>query len=194
MLDGFDFKEPSNASRLTGQLSALKGYNALRVYAEYFEAAMDRLREKFLNVPLESVSHPASLSAPARHAAEAQQAAAGAAPAVGQEELTAQTWFEKGFNAADPAERIRYYTEAIRLKPDYAYAYFNRGNARRGKGDHDGALKDYAEAIRLKPDYANAYYNRGIVQRDKGDPASAKAAIADFQKYLDLGGGIRNGN
>src|SRR3984893_6105733 len=127
MLDGFDFEAPSNASRLTGQLSALKDYNALRVYAEYFAAAMDRLRGDFLNVPLESVSHPASLSAPAREAAEARQAAASAAPAVGQEELTAQTWFEKGFNAADPAEKIRYYTEAIRLKPDYAEAYSNPG-------------------------------------------------------------------
>ncbi len=26
MLDGFDFEEPSNESRLTGQLSALKDY------------------------------------------------------------------------------------------------------------------------------------------------------------------------
>ena len=113
MLDGFDFEAPSNASRLTGQLSALKDYNALRVYAEYFAAAMDRLREKFLNVPLEFVSHPASLSAPARHAAEAQQTAAGAAPAVGQEELTAQTWFEKGFNAADLDEKIRCYVSVV---------------------------------------------------------------------------------
>ena len=55
-------------------------------------------------------------------------------------------------------------------------------------------MKDYAEAIRLKRDYADAYYNRGIARRDKGDPASAKAAIADFQKYLDLGGGIRGGD
>jgi TIR domain len=107
MLDGFDFEAPSNASRLTSQLAALKDYNALRVYAEYFLAAMDRLRGDFLNVPLESVSHPASLSAPARQAAEAQQAAAGAAPTVGQEELTAQTWFERGFNAADLDEKVR---------------------------------------------------------------------------------------
>ncbi len=111
MLDGFDFEAPSNASRLTGQLSALKDYNALRVYAEYFAAAMDRLREKFLNAALYSVPHPAS--APAQQAAEAQQAAAGAAPAVGQEELTAQTWFEKGFNAADPNEKIRCYVSVV---------------------------------------------------------------------------------
>jgi tetratricopeptide (TPR) repeat protein len=183
MLDGFDFEAPSNASRLTGQLSALKDYNALRVYAEYFVAAMDRLRGDFLNVPLESVAHPASLSAPARRAAEAQQAAAGAAPAVGQEELTAQTWFEKGFNAADLDEKIRCYTEAIRLEPNLAVAYNNRGAARDDKGDFDDALADYAEAIRLKPDNASAYYNRGNTRRDKGDHVGA---LKDYAEAIRL--------
>jgi tetratricopeptide (TPR) repeat protein len=89
---------------------------------------------------------------------------------------------------------IKDYAEAIRLKPDFATAYNNRGIAHAAKGDHDGALKDCAEAIRLRPDYAKYYYNRGLARRAKGDPASAKAAIADFQKYLDLGGGIRYGN
>jgi hypothetical protein len=78
MLEGFDFTTPSIARQLTGQLSALKQYNALRVPADFFAEAMDRPREKYLNVPLEAVLHPAS--ALARRAAEAQQAAAGAAP------------------------------------------------------------------------------------------------------------------
>jgi hypothetical protein len=55
-------------------------------------------------------------------------------------------------------------------------------------------LKDYAEAIRLKPDFAEAYNNRGVARRAEGEPASAKAAISDFQKYLDLGGGILRGD
>ena len=59
----------ANASRLTGKLLALKDYNGLRVYAEYFDAAMDRLRgQAYLDKPLESISHPASLSAPAQQA------------------------------------------------------------------------------------------------------------------------------
>jgi tetratricopeptide (TPR) repeat protein len=194
MLDNFDFGAPSTVSQLTGALTALKHYNAPRVPADYFLEAMGRLRDKFLNVPLESVSHPDSLSAPARQAAVAQQAAASAAPAVGQEELTAQGWFEKGFDAADPDEKIRCYTEAIRLKPDSVEAYNNRGSARADKGDLDGALKDYTEALRLKPDDADTYYKRGVTRVDTGDPTSAKAAIADFQKYLDLGGGIRDGD
>jgi Flp pilus assembly protein TadD len=61
------------------------------------------------------------------------------------------------------------FDEAIRLKPDDAVAYNNRGAARRDKGDLDGALKDLDEAIRLKPDDAATYNNRGIVRREKGD-------------------------
>ena len=45
-------------------------------------------------------------------------------------ELTATEWFERGFNAADPDEKLHYYSEAIRLKPDYAEAFNNRGYAR----------------------------------------------------------------
>ena len=43
MLDDFDFTAPSIASQLTGQLTTLKHYNALRVPADYFAEAMDRL-------------------------------------------------------------------------------------------------------------------------------------------------------
>ena len=181
MLEGFDFSTPSIASQLTGQLALLRRYNALDVPARYFAAAMSYLREKYLNAALYSVPHPAS--APAQQAAEAQQAAAGAAPAVGQEELTAQTWFEKGFNAADPNEKIRCYTEAIRLKPDFAEAYNNRGNARADKGDLDGALADYAEMLRLKPDFAEAYYNRGNTRCNRGD---LDGALADDAEAIRL--------
>ena len=90
MLEGFDFSTPPIANRLTGKLAALKQYNALPVPAAYFGEAMGRLRDKFLNVPLEAVFHLAS--APAQQAAAAQQVAASAAHAVGQRELTAQEW------------------------------------------------------------------------------------------------------
>jgi tetratricopeptide (TPR) repeat protein len=226
MLEGFDYKTPSIESQLTGKLSVLKRYNALPVPVEFFLEAMSRLREKRLNVALESVPRPAS--APAQQAAEAQQAIASAAPEVGKAELTAQDWFERGFDATDHDEEFRCFSQAIRLKPDFAEAYINRGYALAAKGDHDGALKDYTEAIRLKPDFAeaynnrgiahdekgdfdgaiedyteairlkpdnaNAYYNRGVTRRGMGGPASAKTAIADFQKYLDLGGSIRDGD
>ena len=61
---------------------------------------MDKLRDKFLNVALDAVLHPASLTA--RHAATEQKGAAAQAPTVAEEELTAQQWFERGVNATDP--------------------------------------------------------------------------------------------
>jgi tetratricopeptide (TPR) repeat protein len=188
MLEGFDFGTPAIANQLTGKLAALKKYNALDVPASYFMAAMERLREKFLNVPLEGVLHPASPVV--RQATESQQAAADTAPPVTGEELTAQQWFERGFNTADPDEKIRFYSQAIRLKADYAEAFNNRGNARVKKGDPEGALKDYSEAIHLKG-YARAFYNRAVVLMKEDN---YKAAIADFQKYLDDGGGVRDGD
>jgi tetratricopeptide (TPR) repeat protein len=147
MLEGFDFGTPTIASQLTGRLAALKGYNGLSIPPEYFMEAMDRLRSRYLNVPLTAVLHPASPSA--QRAATEQKAAAEAAPAVQEEELTAQQWFERGFAAADVDEKLRFYTEAIRLKPDEAEAFNNRSNARRAKGDVEGALQDLNEAIRL---------------------------------------------
>jgi hypothetical protein len=80
MIDGFDFSTPAIASHFTGKLAALKHYNALSVPAAYFSAAMDSLRRKYLDVPLDAVLHPASPSA--QRAATEQKAAAEAAPEV----------------------------------------------------------------------------------------------------------------
>ncbi|MFZ1990264.1 MAG: tetratricopeptide repeat protein, partial [Alphaproteobacteria bacterium] len=69
------------------------------------------------------------------------------------------------------------YTQAIRLKPDYAKAFNNRGLAYYNKGDYDRAIADYTQAIRLKPDDADAFFNRGSAYDAKGDH---DRAIADF--------------
>ena len=61
MFDGFDFGK-SIANQLTGDLATLKSYNGLQVTGAYFTEAMNRLREQYLNVPLEMVLHPASTS------------------------------------------------------------------------------------------------------------------------------------
>jgi tetratricopeptide (TPR) repeat protein len=181
MLEGFDFGTPNIASQLTGKLAALRAYNGLRIPPEYFLEAMGRLRDRYLNVPLTAVLHP--LSAPVKQAATEQKAAADAAPAVQEEELTAQQWFERGFAAADLDEKLRFYTEAIRLQPDFADAHYNRGIVRHDEGDVEGALQDYAEAIRLQPDFADAHVNRGAARRDKGD---VEGALQDYNEAIRL--------
>src|SRR5262245_46541698 len=71
MLAGFDFSTPATASQLTGKLAALKEYNGISIPAGFFHEAMGRLRNKFLSVSLDTVMHPASLSA--RQAATEQK-------------------------------------------------------------------------------------------------------------------------
>jgi tetratricopeptide (TPR) repeat protein len=181
MLEGFDFGTPAIASQLTGTLAPLKQYNALSIPPEYFQEAMGRLRDRFLNVPLDAVLHPATPAA--RRAATEQKDAAESAPVVEEEELTAQQWFERGFNATDLDESLRFYSQAIRLKPDYAQAFYNRGLVRRAKGDLEGALQDYNQAIRLKADYAHAFVGRGIARKAKGD---LEGALQDYNEALRL--------
>src|SRR5206468_7261546 len=74
-------------------------------------------RNRYLNVSLDAVLHPPSLAA--RRAAESQQVAANTAPPVKEKELTAQEYFERGFDTTDADEKLRFYTQAIRLKPDF---------------------------------------------------------------------------
>jgi tetratricopeptide (TPR) repeat protein len=151
MLEGFDFGTPTIANQLTGKLAVLKHYNALSIPPTYFFEAMVRLRERFLNVALDAVKQPASFLA--RQAAIEQKSAAAKAPEVAEEELSAQQWFERGFNSADLNEKLRFYNQAIQLKPDFAEAFYNRGFVRRVTGDLEGALADNAQAIQLKPDF-----------------------------------------
>src|SRR5262249_4859794 len=63
MLAGFACGAPATVSQLTGKLAALKEYNGLEIPKGYFSPAMERLRNKFLSVSLDTVLHPASLSA-----------------------------------------------------------------------------------------------------------------------------------
>ncbi|HLO18186.1 MAG TPA: SUMF1/EgtB/PvdO family nonheme iron enzyme [Anaerolineales bacterium] len=58
--DGFSFGSPSIADKLTGKLAAIQRYNGLDIPSGYFIEAMERLRDRYLNVPLNAVLHPVS--------------------------------------------------------------------------------------------------------------------------------------
>ena len=181
MLDGFDFDTPAIASQLTGELTVLKDYNALSVPPPYFAEAMERLQSRYLNVSVDAVLHPMSLSA--QRAAVEQKAAADAAPAVLEKELTAEQWFERGVGTTDVDEKLRFYDEAIKLNPRSYTALANRGLARRDKGDFEGAIKDCNEAIQLKPDDPEAFYCRGNVRAKYHD---LKGAMQDYSEAILL--------
>ena len=183
-LEGFNFSSPSISSQLTGKLELLKNYNGLNIPSDYFNEAMERLRNRHLNVALDTVLHP--VSDKVQKESQKQQAAASKAIEVNEKELSAQEWFEqahKNWLEKNFDEAIRCATEAIFLKPDFAEAYSRRGTAKSGKGDLDGAIQDYTEAIRLKPDFPNPYHNRGISRKAKDD---LDGAIKDYNEAIRL--------
>lgn len=94
MMDGFNFGSPSITKYLTGKMAMLKNYNGLNIPVDYFDEAMGRLRDKYLNIALDTVLHPVSMTA--QRAVQLQQIAASNATSVQQKELTAQEWYEKG--------------------------------------------------------------------------------------------------
>lgn len=78
----------------------------------------------------------------------------------------------------------RDYDMAIKLNPDFVYAYFNRGNLRCAQRDFRAAIQDYSEAIKRDPEFAEAYFNRGLARLSQGD---AVRGISDLSKAGELG-------
>jgi SOS-response transcriptional repressor LexA len=96
MTDGFDFSSRFVTDALTGKLASLSSYNGLKLYAEYFFEAMEKLRQRYLNVSLEEVHlHP--LSGDASDLAETQKTAANKAETIDTNQLRVQERFELGY-------------------------------------------------------------------------------------------------
>ena len=78
---------------------------------------------------------------------------------------------------------IESYKKALEIKPDYAEAYYNMGNALKDKDDPEAAIDSYKQALKIKPNYAKAYNNMGFALKDKGDP---EAAIDSYKQALKI--------
>ena len=100
-------------------------------------------------------------------------------------DLATRAWFSIGYllREENPEDAMAAYDEAIRLNPQLAEAYNNRGNAKDDLGRHEDAIADYNQAIRLNPQLAEAYNNRGNAKIALGQ---YEAAIADCDEALGL--------
>jgi tetratricopeptide (TPR) repeat protein len=97
-----------------------------------------------------------------------------------------QSAFDKGYAASQQGnyqEAIKQYTEALKIDPNLAQAYNNRGNAYAGLGDYKKAIADYAQAIKIDPNNAEAYYNRGLAYYNLGDTSKA---ITDWTQAIKI--------
>ena len=104
------------------------------------------------------------------------------APAAGAEFYLKRGEDFSGARQYDQA--ITDYTTAIRLKPDYAEAYNDRGFAYYLKGDAEPAIADYTRAIELRPDYPKAYNSRGVAYMAHG--YGAAKSVPDFDRAITL--------
>jgi len=80
-------------------------------------------------------------------------------------------------------DAIDCYKQMLRIKPDYAEAYYNMGVALKNKGNLEAAIDSYRQAHKIKPDYADAFNNIGNIFKDKGD---AEAAIDSYRQALKI--------
>jgi len=180
--DEFDFLEANK--HFTGKLELLKKYNAQHFPKGFFEDAMTKVRNGFLNTPLDAVLHPTP--PPEQAIVEEKKAEAASQPDVTENQLSAEEYFERAYQAheqKDYDKAIADYSQAILLKPDYAVAYVNRGAVRAAQGDYDLAIVDYDQAILLKPDFTLAYNNRGVVHAVK---SNTSRAIDDYDQAIYL--------
>ena len=81
-------------------------------------------------------------------------------------------------------EAVADLNKAIKLYPDFAYAYYNRANLLALSGSLPDAYEDYTKAIQLNPAFAEAYYNRGIIQIFMKD---TRKGCLDISKAGELG-------
>lgn len=75
------------------------------------------------------------------------------------------------------------FTQAVRLKPDYAEAYNNLGAACHDARRYDDAIFSYSKAIEHNTDFFEAYVNLGSVLSDCGRP---KDAIGSYARAIAI--------
>jgi len=81
------------------------------------------------------------------------------------------------------AEAVYHYQEALKVKPDYAEAYFNMGSALAHLCRYGEAIWWYEKALQYNPLFVEAYNNKGIACAQTG---KITEAIACFQTALRL--------
>ncbi len=86
-------------------------------------------------------------------------------------------------NIGDYREAIKYFTEILKMDPENAEAYYNRGTAYVELKHKMLAIRDFTKAIKINPKYTEAYIARGRVFLEM---KNYKKAFKDFQKAVEI--------
>jgi len=176
--------DASAKSYLTGKLANLARYNGMELPHNFFDAAMERLRERFLKDPTSGPARPV----PPREQVivERKIEMIVSQPAPTRTELKAEDFFLQGVQELERGNfyaAIQQFAKAIELNTQYVEAYHHRGKAYAANQNLDEALNDLTHAVRLNPQYADAYASRGQMLYDKQE---FRSAIADYTSAIEL--------
>ena len=97
---------------------------------------------------------------------------------------TKEQWLAEGVAHYDVGQyeaALVAYDQALRLDPEYAAAYHNRGMAYVALQQYDKAIDAYNRALQLAPENVTVYFNRGWVYHDL---KQYDRAIADYDQVL----------
>ncbi len=81
------------------------------------------------------------------------------------------------------AEAIRYFDEAVRVKPDYKMAYYYRASCKEDFKDEKSALIDYQICMHLDPKFMEALFSKALLNYKIGN---YEDAVQDFTRLLSL--------
>jgi tetratricopeptide (TPR) repeat protein len=76
---------------------------------------------------------------------------------------------------------VKYYEQALVLKPGNAEAHCNLGVTLKELGQLEAAVKHYEQALVTKPNYAEAHCNLGVTLKEHGQP---EAAVKHYEQAL----------
>ncbi len=181
LINNFSFQE--NERYLTCKLAELSRFNALNVPHDYFEEAMERLRNRFLKQKSKGrIIEPPDSDLPV---IKNKMVQAANQPTPTKEQLTAEQYLQrahtkvkgKDFDAA-----IADYEQVIRLDPVNALAFLNRGILFLHEKKYvDAATMDFSETVRLEPMMVEAYFERAFAFYDK---KNWEEAIANYTEVI----------
>jgi tetratricopeptide (TPR) repeat protein len=121
------------------------------------------------------------------HARKFREAIAALDPFIAAHPRDARALVLRGDSKADLGDNeaaLKDYNSAIKIDPEYQYAYVTRCETRLQLEDRTGALSDCDTAVRLDATDALAYEDRGDVQFDR---EAYRLALSDYDKAISLG-------
>lgn len=100
-----------------------------------------------------------------------------------QRRKKAEPFFNLGILATDNYEKIKHYSKAIEVDPQYAEVYNKRGLIKDKLELYTEALRDYNQAISIDPENVDAYINRGWLKRQS---KHYQESIEDYDQVISI--------